>query len=282
MMGRDPIPDLNHLSLQIQQATNALAKMPSEFCALKEARYYWDIMVRRIIHCFHDEVKGLLPTWRPFVPAKDASTFDLLLDTKTATLDQYRGVETQWFHSFSPLLGRLRANKESRDFRGALVLMIQFLVARLLHSTTSDSQVIMDASELVKLAKEVLATPNDLQRGPNSYEPVFAFDGNLLPPLFVVATRCRIRRIRRDAIELLKTYPRREAFWDSEMAARVAEWFMDAEEEGLRDDEEISPEERLILINNTFVLAERETTVRCARQVNGEITEILMPVLLRW
>jgi hypothetical protein len=159
--------------------------------------------------------------------------------------------------------------------------MIQFLVARLLHPTTSDSQVITDADELVQLSKEVLTTPNDLTGGPSN-EPVFAFDGNLLSPLFVVATRCRILHIRRDAIALLKSNPRREGFWDSEMAARVAEWFVDTEEEELQDDEEISPNKRLVLISNKFVLAERKTTVRCARQVNGEATEILEPVLLRW
>ena len=154
--------------------------------------------------------------------------------------------------------------------------MIHFLVARLSHPATSDSQTIADSQQLVELAKEIL------EPGNVNHQPVFSFDGSLLSSIFGVATRCRIRRIRRDAIQLLKIYPRREGFWDSEMAAKVAEWFVDTEEEGLRPDEEVSPDSRLIMVSNNFVLSERKTTVRCAKQVKGKPTEVLPPVLLKW
>jgi hypothetical protein len=66
------------------------------------------------------------------------------------------------------------------------------------------------------------------------------------------------------------------------MAAKVAEWFVDGEEEGLRVDENVSPDSRLILVSNKFVLSERKTLVQCAKQAKGKPTEFLPPVLLRW
>jgi hypothetical protein len=160
--------------------------------------------------------------------------------------------------------------------------MMYFLVARLSHPTTPDSQVIMDSAELVQLAKEVLEPSSPPLEGTNIHQPVFAFDGNLLSPIFCLALRCRTRKIRWEGIELLKRYPRREGFWDSEMATKVAEWFVNTEEEGLREDEEVSPDKRLILVNNSFNLSERQTVVKCAWQVKGQLTQVIPPVTLRW
>ena len=160
--------------------------------------------------------------------------------------------------------------------------MMYFLVARLSHPSTPDSQVTMDSAELIKLAKDVLEPSGAPLYGIEIRQPVFAFDGNLLSPVFCLIIRCRIRKLRREAIQLLKRYPRREGFWDSEMAVKVAEWFVSTEEEGLRDDEEVSPDLRLILVNNNFNMAERKTVVKCAWQVKGQTMEPLPPVLLQW
>jgi hypothetical protein len=160
--------------------------------------------------------------------------------------------------------------------------MMYFVVARLSHPSTSDSQVTMDSIELIKLAKDVLEPSGAPSDGIEIHQPVFAFDGNLLSPVFCLTIHCRIRKIRWEAIQLLKRYPRREGFWDSEMAVTVAEWFVNAEEEGLRSDEEVSPDLRLILINNNFSLAERKTVVKCAWQAKGQTMEPLPPVLLQW
>jgi hypothetical protein len=61
-------------------------------------------------------------------------------------------------------------------------------------------------------------------------QPSFSADLGIVPPLFVVATKCRDPITRRQAIQLLKTSGRREAMWDSAMAAHIAEWIMRIEE----------------------------------------------------
>ncbi|KAI9648892.1 hypothetical protein NHQ30_001458 [Ciborinia camelliae] len=66
-------------------------------------------------------------------------------------------------------------------------------------------------------------------------KPSFALDLGIIPPLFVVATKCRDRSLRREAISLLTSSHRREGMWDSRLCAVVGNWIMRVEEEGLSD-----------------------------------------------
>ena len=60
--------------------------------------------------------------------------------------------------------------------------------------------------------------------------PSFSADLGIVPPLFVVATKCREPSVRRHAISLLRGSVRREGMWDSEMVAHIAQWIMMLEE----------------------------------------------------
>lgn len=61
-------------------------------------------------------------------------------------------------------------------------------------------------------------------------QPSFSADLGIVPPLFVVATKCRDPRLRRQAIQLLRSSARREGMWDSELAANIGSWVMQVEE----------------------------------------------------
>ena len=61
-------------------------------------------------------------------------------------------------------------------------------------------------------------------------KPTFSMDQGIVAPLFVIATKCRLPALRRQAIELLKSCGRREGMWDSELTARIAHWVMTLEE----------------------------------------------------
>ncbi|CAG8956230.1 hypothetical protein HYFRA_00003610 [Hymenoscyphus fraxineus] len=101
----------------------------------------------------------------------------------------------------------------------------------------------------------------------------FALDLGIVPPLFVVATKCRDRKIRREAIKLLKNSPRREGMWDSILCGRVAQWIMEIEEEGMGEylgyglgsmDEAVVEFDRRVMVKEiTFDMQKREATLRC-------------------
>jgi hypothetical protein len=61
-------------------------------------------------------------------------------------------------------------------------------------------------------------------------KPSFSADLGIVPPLFVVATKCRQPLLRRRAIRLLRSSARREGMWDSELAARIGQYIMSIEE----------------------------------------------------
>jgi len=111
-------------------------------------------------------------------------------------------------------------------------------------------------------------------REPESYSHIkasFALDLGIIPPLFVVATKCRDRRLRRDAIGILLSSPRREGMWDSILSGRVANWIMEIEEEGMMPFARWGPpaveivrdEKRVMVKEILFDLQRREATIRC-------------------
>jgi hypothetical protein len=109
----------------------------------------------------------------------------------------------------------------------------------------------------------------------NSYLHIkasFALDLGIVPPLFVVATKCRDRRLRREAIRLLMSSPRREGMWDSILCGKVGAWIMEVEEEGLAPFDPFNPlsfrqvveaDRRVMVKEIDFDLQAREATLRC-------------------
>ncbi|KAH8600109.1 hypothetical protein B0O99DRAFT_503521 [Bisporella sp. PMI_857] len=100
----------------------------------------------------------------------------------------------------------------------------------------------------------------------------FALDIGIVAPLFVVATKCRDRKLRREAIRLLMSSPRREGMWDSILCGKVSQWIMEVEEEGLRHFEpwdpvganEMVPEANRVMVKQIlFDLQKREAALSC-------------------
>jgi hypothetical protein len=92
----------------------------------------------------------------------------------------------------------------------------------------------------------------------------FALDLGIIPPLFVVATKCRDRKLRREAIRLLLRSPRREGMWDSILSGRVAQWIMEVEEADLTGWEGPVPDDKRVMVKEVlFDMQRREAKLRC-------------------
>ena len=63
----------------------------------------------------------------------------------------------------------------------------------------------------------------------------FIVDRGWIPPLFFTAIKCRDRRIRSQAIDLLRSSGCKEGIWDSSIAAVVAEEVARLEERGITE-----------------------------------------------
>ena len=86
-------------------------------------------------------------------------------------------------------------------------------------------------AEIVDLAEYSLNALEAAKPG----TPKFQFDSHIVIPLHMVGHKCRDRAIRRRAISLLLSHPRREGVWDSTLAGGMAEWAMSIEEEQLEN-----------------------------------------------
>lgn len=101
-------------------------------------------------------------------------------------------------------------------------------------------------------------------------KPSFSADLGIVPPLYVVATKCRDPRIRRQAVQLLRSSARREGMWDSELAANIGQWVMEIEEfDGRRPTKDLQyptnpiPEERRVMVKSVdFDLRARVADIR--------------------
>ncbi|EFQ25889.1 C6 zinc finger domain-containing protein [Colletotrichum graminicola M1.001] len=97
-------------------------------------------------------------------------------------------------------------------------------------SVVSHAREILD---IIQPSSSELPTP--AADTPGSHVPEYAVNIGLSPPLFYTAIKCRVPRIRRQAVELILLGQRHEGIWDAELSARVAREVITIEERGVQD-----------------------------------------------
>jgi hypothetical protein len=109
---------------------------------------------------------------------------------------------------------------------------------------------------------------------------VLCLDVGIVLPLFYVATRCRNRKVRWKAVELMRRTERQEGLWNSVLFAKAAERCIEIEEEGLmlrgNDDWEgivVPREKRVRGVEAIFDGQDRRARVRYRRHVGAEARE---------
>jgi hypothetical protein len=116
--------------------------------------------------------------------------------------------------------------------------------------------------------KHVLALGESLVQDPSraSRNQFFCFDIGIIFPLFWVSIKCRDSATRRRSLKLLFSLRRQEGAWKSISAAKVAEFVIGVEEEGLVPTVSQWPvpeEKRVHLCNVTAYEETGEITVSC-------------------
>ena len=176
----------------------------------------------------------------------------------------------QWPTTFETLLETGREPGVTLNERSAIdSLQIIKLMASVLFLVDNRSEVVFDILlpqflEIVNRGRKVIYDEElaftEWRKGPEekfvpNSQSRFTSGMGLVAPLFIVATKCRNRKLRREAIRLLLSRPRREGLWDSIFCAKVAELIMEIEEKDLNaydlrdhNDWEYIPEEKRVII----------------------------------
>jgi hypothetical protein len=248
-----------HLIL-MDYSDSSLAPMPEVFEDVAQARHYFNFMAKQSAHfacafwAAHAAPCPSYPLARDAlrVPIKPSlSYFDAAVPCTSAEFlaqgAKKCALVDQWMAAFRPLFEEKRAQRLGKACLAVSCLRSQFLIAYIGLRTigtmceTSYDKYLDDFREMVDLCEELLfpvperGSEDERNREANSdgHKEVFAFDIQSVMPLDWAAKKCRDPVVRRRAIRLLKARPRREGFWDSIVAAKVCEWVVSVEEEGM-------------------------------------------------
>ncbi|RDW88439.1 hypothetical protein BP6252_00471 [Coleophoma cylindrospora] len=274
--------------------------IPECFETLQEARTSLDSLTERIM-CFSEALSTFYGG-----PSNILPTF--IRHSGQA----FRASLESWSKAFEPLLESRRNIGITNTQRAGINVckMMQLMTAILFWTGFSLSEMNFDAFTpefrfVVELAKEIvvdeelslaakrcgsltkcrhhqpsyhqsLPAPFSDEDAFNHIKPSFALDLGIVPPLFVVATKCRDRKLRREAIRLLVSSPRREGMWDSILSGRAALWIMEIEEEDLPPyhpwtaDQDLDsadalpPDDKRVMVKEIlFDLQKHQATLRC-------------------
>ena len=227
--------------------------IPTQFGSLLEARRSWDALCEAMLRFTETLFLSSNPNGPMGILPRALKQYGLGFKEKLEA----------WSDAFQPLLERRSApNVSSQEKAGIAVLkMFQTMGQILFLMTFCDSESLFDMFEsqfksIVDLALEVVGDEErraatvrcpdpaqcthrnlttDFLSG-HEYtayhvKPSFSADLGIVPPLYVVATKCRNHSIRWQAIRLLRSSSRREGMWDSNLSAHIGEWVASIEEE---------------------------------------------------
>lgn len=230
--------------------STSAAQIPPVFASLHDGRLAWDTLCERIMR-FTEQMSAYVKMSPMNILPIELKRYGMVFDEQMEA----------WSRAFDPILvSRMAPAKSTQEKTAIAVLKMNQIMGRILFSMTfCDSESDFDQflpffRDIVTLAMEVIGdeerraaakrcpNPEFCQHQPvhadifgeytaRHIKPSFSADLGIVPPLFVVATKCRDALTRQQAIQLLRTSSRREGMWDSELCARIGSWIATIEEE---------------------------------------------------
>jgi hypothetical protein len=198
--------------------------MPETFSDVFEAGTYYNGIIRRGVYLITTHSAYLGPDVR-----KDSEIWLWAMKEQ----EEIQADVWRFNKAFEPVLQKVTDGPEKHY---ALFIQLSLAIGYIglcTHLATDESihdQYNPVYKRVVYLAKEVMKElPVTNKTRPSN----FCFDTRVIVPLWVVGLKCREPAIRRDAINMLLSNPRREGIWDSVFAGKVLQWAMEVEEESI-------------------------------------------------
>ncbi len=217
--------------------------IPARFTNSEAARMHWDILLGKFLHWIasayawgsrsEDETKHRLD---PLKPSEDYAPMPLPFYSSFAEQRQIHLARfRQWQAAFRPFLNWARTPEGKADLAAATALQLHWkaiytaLVADHFQGETCYDAHVDDFQEVVDLAERLIPCEG---ADDDQTKPKYTFDGSFILSVYAVALKCRDPIIRRRAIALLESRPRREGIMDSALSARISTIQMNIEEAG--------------------------------------------------
>ncbi|KAM7201671.1 hypothetical protein V8F33_003220 [Rhypophila sp. PSN 637] len=291
--------------------------MPKRFTSLAQARRWWDLVLYRSLHSdlifsspdSQNKAEGryrgtCFSASRPMMSSSstdddDNSSDDFESDHSPKVFDiqptpshKITMLES-WHKALLPLYITSRTNQK-RDpipYLQSISLLQQYHISWIcLHSAYfTDYMTIYNVTprfrEIVRLS-EVILSHCDSSGERIEEEKRFTLDNGPTLSLFLTAMKCRDASVRLKALDLLKKYPRRDAFWSSAAAVAIAGASVQLEEANEMAGDSLEEQfARLRMREGFFVDRRRELRGRFffREEGGGGLSHwVKKPVVIRW
>ncbi|KAH8692796.1 hypothetical protein BGW36DRAFT_430542 [Talaromyces proteolyticus] len=204
-------------------------KPPNRFISIEEARKHLDILLAQVLEFNHlcRNQQPLPYTHNTLSPHQAALQANL----------------TSWLEAFNTSNLEQQATSP-RTKTSCMILRMYHTMAVIITATgiSQHQQTLFDQQSdkffsILSYAINSKALMIDSSVIPDFPDPFTEMQAAIIdigwvPALYYTAIKCRTRRIRLHAIELLESAPHQEGFWDARMAAGVAREVMRVEEDG--------------------------------------------------
>lgn len=239
---------------------NRVRNMPAKFESIDEARSYLELVMRRCMHF----MASLLPrtyTSGLFKVDISLSIPDEEIEGRERHLHELR----RWHAAFMPILHRARGTSGKSDFLRATLLELNYLACYFASAVIrTSSQRYPDTHRFLPIFEQMVAGAEAIMEYPSMQgKGGYVFEIQVVCHLYAVAWRCPERTLRRKAISLLLSRPRREGLWCAAMAGNLATWIMAIEDESYEG--EFAPDNvRVTCVDVVeFNMESQKARVRC-------------------
>lgn len=267
---RSPEDHLNALAA----CTDQLGSIPTEFSTIQDATYALYNIILQAIHLRASQMHGpeersidaVFPLIGLMVGPMLSEQAALMMKFSTWNM----AFRSLWWKSQGPLSREF--SKEGRLLRMHYLGGICWAAIGIPGSHTKYTKVL---KEIVRLTKRLVEE--------GVADAQFSMDMVFVLPLAIVGWGYKHRASRREIIKLFRNFKRQESVWNARMMAKIMEWLVEIEEEGL-ENEEYVPEDVAAAITSLKIDGIKETVLVTAIQgVKGHAEEkVFIKRLIYW
>ncbi len=275
----DPRPPGYHDVTQNEHCPPTFDETVSVFTTLEEARRYLTYSVQLMMHF----IASLYSKDCRATGSLEMDVSMCIPDDKMEQRNSHLAALENWSTSFAPLLKYSLTRKDLR--LGAVALELQHTTAYFsIAVLRSSNEAYPNTHRLMPLFKKLVSLSEEILEHPtmNEDNTAYMFEMHTICPLYAVAWRCPQRSLRRKAISLLLSRPRREALWDSVLVGKLAEWIMLLEEQNFEG--EYAPEHirctQADIVD--FNMVARKAKVRCFLPTEDSELQTEWSTILTW
>jgi hypothetical protein len=208
-------------------------------------------------------------------------------DIRSGSSELYMDILRQWTNAFDAFLIQRVDSLTDQERHTVRILRMHQLLNNI-SLDVSRRCLLVDEREMVwdnycdefkdalMLAESILTTLGDNYREDDTCslvrpKPSFSLDFVSVGPLYDIARRSRDPAIRRKAIDMLRTFRRREGMWDSGLALLVAERIVAIEEDGAdtQSCEDVPSWRRIFNVHPFFDMEDRKIYLHYERKASA-------------